>query len=228
MKLLGVETSSPVFSVAAAAGDGILSLHQAEGAGHPSSGLAPLIERVMAEAGWGWQDLSGLVLSIGPGSFTGLRVGVTMVKTLAWALQKPVVPVSTLEVIAQNFQGAEGPEVRLFLDARKGKVYTARFRPAAEGFLQRTAADRLTLPEEALRDLPEGTWLVGDGLRRYGELVRALGGGKVRMSEPATWIPRADWLCRLGSRVYASGRLDDARRLVPQYLYSEKSDITGW
>lgn len=228
MRLLGIETSCSLFSVAATDGDELLSFHQADGTGRPSTGLPPLIERVMAETGWGWQDLDAFALSIGPGSFTGLRVGVTTVKTLAWAVHKPVVPVSTLEVIAQNLHDSDVREIRLFMDARKGKVYTARFRPGESGLVERLSPDRLCLPEEALRDLQEQALLVGDGVRRYADWVHAAGIEEMRVAQSLTWIPRADRLCRLAYRHSPTARVDDPHTLVPQYLYSEKSDITGW
>ena len=240
MKLLGVETSSSVFSVALCDGERILSSLKIEGQGRPSDFLTDLIEKAVSSANLSLEKLDGFAISIGPGSFTGLRVGVTTVKTLAWALKKKILPVSSLEVIAQNFVDSADP-VALFLDARKGKVYTALFSANGAGGMKRLSEDQTVLPAEALKNLPPKVVLAGDGLKRYGELLSSF--PRKRESDPrfreddvsswklaseAQWIPSADSLCRIATGRWPSGVLDDPHRLVPQYLYSKESDITGW
>ena len=226
MRLLGVETSSPIFSVAIFEGGRVLSSVRIEGTGRPSALLADLIQQAAASAGLGLKELDGFAVSIGPGSFTGLRVGVMTVKTLAWALKKPVLPVSSLEVIAQNLKSFPQP-VGLFLDARKAKVYGALFSPNGPGRLKRLTEDRLMPPEEALRGFPDRTILVGDGLKRYGELARSLRGETVSFAPEESGIPSAESLCLLAAERWPAGKVDDPHRLVPKYLYSLESDITG-
>ena len=226
MKLLGLETSSPQFSVAVSSGPDILSFRQVDGQGLPSLLLTDLIQSVLEKAGVTLQQLDGFAVSIGPGSFTGLRVGVMTVKTLAWTLKKPVLPVSSLEVIANNLEHSAQPVVP-FLDARKGNVYMASFAPDKQGLLQRIEPDTLLRPEEALRHFEEPAVLVGDGLKRYAELVNSLAPAGVEQADPSLWIPLADLLCRLAARRWPAGLVDDPHRLVPQYLYSQESDIIG-
>ena len=227
MKILGIETSSSAFSVAASErGEGV-SFLQVEGQGRPSALLTDLIDRALRQAGWTLTDLDALAVSIGPGSFTGLRVGVMTVKTLGWALKKPVLPVSSLEVMAQNGWERTGP-ILSFVDARKGKVYSAPFSAGGKLPVRRLGEDRLLPPEEALREAPEGGLVIGDGLRRYEELVRSHGGGKLLLAQDSLWTPRADHLCALAAAAWPAGRLDDPHSLVPHYLYSRNSDIVGW
>ena len=225
MKLLAVETSSPIFSVAAADGPRI-TFEQAQGQGRPSLLLTDMIQAALQKAGLTLEALDGFAVSIGPGSFTGLRVGVMTVKTLAWALRKPVLPVSSLEVIARNLDGGTQPVVP-FLDARKGNVYMASFTPGEDGRLQRVAPDALLRPEEALRRFSEPAVLAGDGLSRYAGLVGSLAPAGVEQAPPELWVPRADVLCRIAVSLWPAGLLDDPHRLVPQYLYSQESDIIG-
>lgn len=172
-----------------------------------------MIEDCAKEAKLKLSELDGFAVSIGPGSFTGLRIGVTTVKTLAWALKKQVLPVSTLEVIAQGVSEGKQP-IFLLMDARKGRVYTASFRPDGEGGLQRLSPDRLMTPEEALKEIPKPAVGVGDAARYHPGLLA-----------PA---PSARELCRMAARRWPSGVVDDPHRLVPEYLYSKDSDITGW
>ncbi len=222
IRLLGVETSSPVFSVALCDGGHVVNSMRVTDARRPDAVLADMIQKVTTSAGLKLSGLDGFAISIGPGSFTGLRVGVTTVKTMAWALHKPVLPVSSLEVIAQNHLGSSHP-ISLFLDARKGKVYTALF---GSGDLKRLTDDQLMAPQDALKKMPEDALLVGDGLQRYEELVVS-GGGRWEIAPASTWIPSAEHLCRLAISRWPRGRVDDPHTLVPEYLYSKESDITG-
>lgn len=228
-KLLAVETSSPVFSVAVCRGETTLSFAQtqADGSGRPSTGLADLIQEALNEAGLRMAELDGFALSIGPGSFTGLRVGVVTAKTLAWALKRPVLPVSSLEVLARNLEDSPC-DVIPFVDARKGNLYVSSFSPNGRGSLKRVAPDELLRPEEALERIRPPAAVVGDGLNRYGLLLDAAGKGAVRKAPASAWIPRADSLGRVAAAAWPAGAVDDPHRLVPQYLYSQGSDITGW
>ena len=226
MKLLGVETSSPVFSVAVSDGPGRIDYWPAQEQGQPALLLADMIQAALEKAGWALEELDGFAISIGPGSFTGLRIGVMSVKTLAWSASKPVLPVSSLEVIAHNLQDSRQPVVP-FVDARKGNVYMASFSPDGRGSLRRDGPDELLRPEDALRRFSEPAVLVGDGLKRYADLVASLAPAGVEQAPPQLWVPRADVLCRLADSRWPSGLVDDPHRLVPQYLYSQEGDVIG-
>ena len=226
MKILGIETSSPFFSVAVADGPRLLSCRRSEGQGRPSLLLIDMVQAALEEAAAELEGLDGFAISIGPGSFTGLRIGVMTVKTLAWALKKPVLPVSSLEVMACNVRDS-GQTVVPFVDARKGNVYRASFAPDGMGKLRRTAPDELLRPEEALRRFPEPALLLGDGLKRYAEMVWALSSAGVQPAAPELWVPRAEILCEIAAARWPEGKVDDPHRLVPQYLYSQESDIVG-
>ncbi len=220
--LLGLETSSKVFSVAVCEGDRILSSLKLEDPASRSDRLTDLIQDVLRGAKTELRRLDGFAVSIGPGSFTGLRVGAATAKTLAWALKKPVLPISSLEVLARNGVWAGSP-IGLFVDARKGKVYTAAFSLDGSGKLQRLSKDELLLPEEAVYKLPPKAVLIGDGIPKYQGLLSSF-----PLVPPGNWIPSAENLCRIAALHWPAGVLDDPHRLVPQYLYSKESDITGW
>lgn len=227
LKLLGVETSSPLFSVALLENGRIVSHCESIGQGRPSALLSEMIREMTERAKLPLPQLDGFVIGIGPGSFTGLRVGVTTIKTLAWALKKPVLPISSLEVIARNLNEST-QDVVVFLDARKGKVYSSLFSPDRRQGLVRQSEDKLLMPEEVLKKLEQPVILVGDGIHRYSNLITRLCGGKVEWAPEVSWIPRAEELCQIAAKTWPKGRLDDPHRLVPKYLYSQESDITGW
>lgn len=226
MKWLGVETSSLSFSVAVSDGEKVLACLQNEGPVRPSTLVTELIEQALEQAELSLPEVDAFAVSIGPGSFTGLRMGVMTVKTMAWALGKPVLPVSSLEVAAQNV-AASPKDVLVYVDARKGHVYTALFSPNGGGGLRRATPDELLPSEEALRRLTRPAAALGDGLSRYAALVAAAPAGLVDPAPADLWAPRADSVCRLAARRWPEGRVDDPHRLVPQYLYSKESDIKG-
>lgn len=226
-RLLGVETSSPVFSVALSESDRMVGHLESVGQGKPSSLLSEMIRQVAQEAKLPLNRLDGFAVGIGPGSFTGLRVGITTVKTLAWALKKPILPISSLEIIARNLSEAT-QDVLVFVDARKGKVYWSLFAPHPRQGLVRQTDDQLAPPEKVLQGLKKPTILVGDGIGRYRDLIVRLCDGKVELAPEIGWIPRAQELCQIAAKVWPQGRLDDPHLLVPKYLYSQESDITGW
>ncbi len=227
MNLLGIETSSLVFSVAVCDGERILSFLKSNDPTRRSDYLTELIQEAIRTAGLTLAGLDGFTISIGPGSFTGLRVGVMTIKTLAWALMKPILPISTLEIIAYNFC-RNSTSIGVFLDARKGKVYSASFAPDGIDNLKRSSPDQLLLPEEALEKFPRDTLLVGDGLKRYRDLLKSTNGRAWNCAPESEWIPSAEVLCRIAASRWPHGVLDDPHPLVPQYLYSKESDITGW
>lgn len=227
VRLLGIETSSPLFSVALCENGRIISRLESVGQGRPSAFLSEMIREVSEEAKLPLERLDGFTLGIGPGSFTGLRVGVTTIKTLAWALKKPVLPISSLEVIARNLNEST-QEILVFLDARKGKVYAGLFSPDRRQGLLRRSDDQLGVPEEFLKKLKEPTILVGDGISRHRDLITRLCDGKVELAPEISWIPRAEELCQIAAKIWPEGKMDDPHRLVPKYLYSQESSITGW
>ena len=226
VKILGIETSSPVFSVAVWREGQIASSLKVGGMGRPCALLSDLIKETLLHAGTTLAELDGFAISIGPGSFTGLRVGVTTVKTVAFAMKKPVLPVSSLEVIAQNV-GASRQAIVPFVDARKGKVYTALFSPDGAGRLKRMRQDELLPPQEALASPGQEMILIGDGIRRFFDLAKGAG-ERFILAPEWSWVPSAEHLCRIAAAEWPKGQVDDPHRLVPQYLYSKESDITGW
>jgi tRNA threonylcarbamoyladenosine biosynthesis protein TsaB len=224
VKLIAVETSSWAFSVAACGGTQLLADLNTDGVARPSEILTDLIDSAARKAGFTLEGIDGFAISIGPGSFTGLRIGATVVKTLAWALKKPVLPVSSLEVIAQNLRGQSG-EFCIFVDAHKKKVYSALFSSDGKGTVKRLSDDHLGPPEELLKKLKPGTLLVGNGTKKFHDVVSA---AKMRVAPETEWVPLASALCGIAASRWPEGKLDDPHQLVPQYLYSKESDITGW
>ena len=170
-KLLAVETSTLTSSIALCAdGRALGELTTRVRLNHSDSLLAD-IRGLLARVDWTPAELDGIAVSLGPGSFTGVRIGVATCRALAWTLGLPLVGVTSLEVLALNAQGRAG-EVAAILDARKKEVYFAVYRfEGPEPTLVRPPD--VQPPEETLRrlakDAGEQTWIVGDAVWAYPE-----------------------------------------------------------
>jgi len=167
MKLLALESSAKAASCAVLAdGEVLASAWQATGLTH-SRTLLPMVEDMLENSELSVQDMDALAVAAGPGSFTGLRIGIAAVKGLAWAAEKPCIPVSTLEAMAWPLAHLEGIVV-CAMDARRQQIYNAVFLAEGGGTLTRLREDRAISLEDAAADLSEmdgPMFIVGDGAR---------------------------------------------------------------
>src|SRR5690242_19383342 len=131
MRVLALETSTLAGGVALMDGERLVAEYVLDVGVTHSERLLAVIDRVLADARWAPRDLEGLAVSIGPGSFTGLRVGVSTVKGLAWALGLPIAAVPTLDAMAAAVPSSAWP-VCPILTARRGEVYASLYRHDGE------------------------------------------------------------------------------------------------
>ncbi len=192
MKLLAFETSAQTASVAVVTLDGVLG-EITMNTGHThSERLMPAMDALLSQLGLGLEHLHGLVVSSGPGSFTGIRIGVATVKGLAHGAGLPVIPVSSLEGMAWNLAGFGGV-VCPIMDARRDQVYTALF-DCAQELPERLMADCGLSIEEliaVLKERDEPIWFVGDGILRFRETLEEAMGHRARFPQKHLWLQRA-------------------------------------
>ena len=164
MKILALETTAKAASCAVLSdGAPLATAWQATGLTH-SRTLLPMVEDMLKNSELHLQDMDAIAVAAGPGSFTGLRIGIAAVKGLAWAAEKPCVSVSTLEAMAWPLAHLNGIIV-CAMDARRQQIYNAVFL-AEGGTLTRLREDRAISLQEAaedLRDFDGPMWIVGDG-----------------------------------------------------------------
>lgn len=172
MYVLGIDTSTPCGSVGLVNDTEVISEFLLNVPLTHSERLLSAIHVVLNEAGCAMEALDGWALSLGPGSFTGLRIGVSTVKGLAFATGKPVVGIPTLDGLAAQI--APTPYLICpMIDARKKEVYTAFYRYNQEGLLVRLSDYQAVRPEVLIRGVKEKTIFVGNGVPTYGEMLRA-------------------------------------------------------
>lgn len=226
--LLAVESATSTLSVALFRGKTLLAEGSPDGVGHHAERILPLIEAVLEEGGCRVSDLEAFAVSIGPGSFTSLRVGLATVKGLAFGSARPIVAVPTLEALAFGSlsQGGSTPRVPL-LDARRGQAYAAIF-DAKEGALARRIPDGLFSPAELAPLLPECCLLLGEGARLFGDELRGLAGDGVelpRSLEPDALAPGAESVGRLALVRLRAGHVSEAH-LAPRYVRRAEAEAT--
>ncbi|MBX3506762.1 MAG: tRNA (adenosine(37)-N6)-threonylcarbamoyltransferase complex dimerization subunit type 1 TsaB [Parvibaculum sp.] len=218
MILLAFDTAQGALSAAIMDGEGVLvSSFEPRTRGHAEA-LMPLLETMLAEAALGFADLDALAVTVGPGTFTGLRVGLAAARGLALARSLPLVGVTTLEAVAEP-AGAEADEtcVALF-DARRDEVYMQAFSSS----LAPLTPPLLVALDEAPAHLPEGkAVLVGTGAELLGARLEAEG-RPFRLS-PAKPQPEAQAVGRIAlARIAAQGL--GAFRVAPEPLYIRAPD----
>ena len=216
MLILGIESTAKAAS-AALVRDGALigQYFQCSGLTH-SATLLPMAENLLSSTGTDKSELDAVAVARGPGSFTGVRIGVAAVKGLCWALEKPAVGVSTLEAMAWNGVAAgEGSIICCCMDARRQQVYNALFE-IRDGRPVRLVPDRALSVEELAPELEKyekRVFLVGDGARLCYNLLGGLGVESTLAPEPLVQ-QSAYGVCRAAETEKAA----PASELLPVYL----------
>lgn len=213
MRTVAIETSSNVGSVACVANSRPISERVfKEGLAHGRDLVIELDECLHA-AGWEKSDIELVAVSVGPGSYTGLRVGVAAAKAMSYALGIPVIPICSLDVIAEN-----GPRtadyVAVVVDARRDEVYAAQYTNVGFSFF-REEEPFVCSPDEFAARLPDPVYLLGDGIRRYPDAFKRK--GIVALPEPQ-WRPRATSVGLLGEKGFLIGERPDIDEVAPVYL----------
>ena len=229
MITLALETATPVGSVALMDGAGrVVEADLAQRSNH-SRTLLPTVSALFAQAGLTPQHLDLVVADVGPGSFTGLRIGLAAAKGLAWALKKPLVGVHSLDVMAERLPQTPGRYCPV-LDARKGEVYTALYcvGPDEAGRLQtERLTELLLLRPEALAGLVrEQTVFVGDGLVSYGAMLEKALGPLYLRGDADLDFPRASAAIRLGLARLAAGAESDPALILPVYIRLSEAELS--
>lgn len=212
-RILVLETSGRVGQVAVARGGMVLATRRLDEARRHARDLAPAVVELLAAQGWRPRDLHAVIVSRGPGSYTGLRVGVMSAKALAYATGCGLLGVETFAAVALQAP-AEATTVEVIADAQQGRVYAQRFRRATPD-APLSAEGPLAIEEFAQRfDQPRvDTWVTGPGLRVY---APRLAGWLTAAEE--VWEPRPESLLRLGLTRFLAGERDDVWAMEPLYL----------
>ena len=223
MKILAIDTSTKAGSVAITDDEEIIAERCLNADITHSETLLPAIKNIFDESGVSSSNIDLLALTLGPGSFTGIRIGVSTIKGFAFALDKPVVGVSTLEAMARNFPQVE-EEITPLVDARRGEFYTADFKWSC-GELKRLSEDS-ALPPEAILNKERGkTFFVGDGLIKMAESLKSSLGEKAIFSPDNDSYIKGSIVAKMALKKFHEGEILDAASFTPLYLRRSEAEI---
>lgn len=223
MKILAVDTSTTSCSVAIVGRDSLLAEATIVRKQTHSKHLMDMINQVVTSSGIAISDLNGFAVTKGPGTFTGLRIGISTVKGLAAATGKPVVGVSSLEALARQC-ALSSYLICPLIDARKGEVYFSRYR-FADGALQRMIPEGVLPPGQAVRDINEPSLFVGNGALLYKDkLIKTLGKHASFAVFQHNTI-RASTVARLSIDRFDITDTEDVGAFVPNYIRRSDAEL---
>lgn len=219
---LAIETSCTMGSVALGCAGRLLAEQPFSGPRQHAVEFLATVDTLCRENRVDLWQIGEVYVSYGPGSFTGLRMGVTAARTIAFAQEVRLVPVPTLEVLAQNAVSLPDPPDRaaVMLDAKRKRVYAATFARHEDRFVEISQPAELE-PASFLADLPTDTVVLGEGVAAYRSIVDASG---LQVAPDELHAPRASEVYRLGHELARRGVSVARRDLVPLYIRAPEAE----
>jgi tRNA threonylcarbamoyladenosine biosynthesis protein TsaB len=221
--ILSIETSTGCGSIALTRGERLLAEATAQPEVTHSRRLLGTVSWLMQAAGVVWSDLDGIAVSLGPGSFTGLRIGMAAAKGLAMAAGVPLLGVETLDALALSCS-AVTERICPVLDARKQEVYAAMYQPGQDGYPLRLTDDQALRPEILVNMIDRPTVLAGPAVAVYGELFKE--NTFIRVLPAPLAHPRGLYVGLLACRQLAAGRELDSATAAPKYVRASEAEIS--
>jgi tRNA threonylcarbamoyladenosine biosynthesis protein TsaB len=224
MKVLGIDTSTACGSVGLIDEEWVVSEYLLNASVTHSERLIKAIEVVLREARYSMEDLDGWAISLGPGSFTGLRIGVSTAKGLAFASRKPLAGASTLDVLASQISPTPY-SICPILDARKGEVYTAFYRYTQDHLLKRLTTYHAMVPQDLVKNIKEPTIFIGNGIRTYGNYLQSSLSSLAIFPPYPLNVPLGSMVAKLGRDLLRKGEYLDLSTFTPIYVRPSEAEL---
>lgn len=222
MKILAIDTSNFPLGVALIDEDKVIGEYMTNVKRNHSLKAMPAVEQLLKDCDTDVKELTKIVVANGPGSYTGVRIGVTLAKTLAWSLDIPLVPVSSLAVLASSGRYFNGYLPPIF-DARRGQVYTGLYR-FRDGKLENVLEDRnvmLTDWVEELKNYGGEILFVGNDIGIHAEAIQEALGEKAVLAPFVSHNPRPSELAYIGMDMEES----TAHEVLPNYIRMAEAEV---
>ena len=218
MKILGIDTSSEVLSIALSDDREVIVEENHKLDRRHSSLLVPKIKEMLKGVGLSIDSVEAFVIGLGPGSFTGLRIGVSTVKGLGIAKKRPCIGVPSIDALALNVD--KGPDIIVpLIDAKRQQVYSAIYKKEGDRIVRKSKYLLLTV-DKLINKIKQSSVFLGDGLVLYRAKLEALNKNPVFLDK-TYWYPRASNLIRLAGRY----KKTDLSKLRPMYLYPKDCQV---
>ncbi|MFZ9481959.1 MAG: tRNA (adenosine(37)-N6)-threonylcarbamoyltransferase complex dimerization subunit type 1 TsaB [Ilumatobacteraceae bacterium] len=224
MLILGIETATPQVSVAIGGHEGVLALFEVSRGRRHAETLVPAIEFACRQAEISIDEFSAIAVDIGPGLFTGMRVGLSAAKAMAQALRIPMIGISSLDLLAFPMRHGDRT-IAAVIDARKGEVFHAMYRPVPGG-VQQVSEPRCASVDDLVADIlarGEQVVCVGDGALRYRDEID--GGVRCEFAEQYQSSPSAAPLVQLAHAKALREEWVNPRDIQPLYLRAPDAQI---
>lgn len=215
MNLLAFETATEACSVAVLVDGEVRERFEIAPRRHAELAL-PWAEQLLAEAGLAKSRLDAIAVGRGPGAFTGVRLAIAIAQGIALALDRPLLPVSTLAALAMGADAAEGDDILAAIDARMGEVYVATFRREGEAVVS-TSGEVVVAPADYPPPEGGGWQGIGTGFAAADGLLPSRLQGRLASVDAAA-LPHAADVARLGARAFVRGEAVAPERIEPAYL----------
>lgn len=217
MKILAVDTASRAGNTAVLENGEVLAELQVTSSETHARRLMSGIDTVLRMAHTRVSELDAFAVTTGPGSFTGLRIGISAVKALGFATGKPITAVSTMDALAYQFP-LFSDLICPLLDARKGEVYTALYKCGENMNFRKVVADSVVDPRQWFAQIEDCCLFVGEGAVLYRELITEIVGQRARFAPPFLNSIRSSVVGHVGMKQVEQGNIVDVRALVPYYI----------
>ena len=223
MMIMGIDSSIPRASIALLKNGEILNQAEVGTNATASNQVLFLIDKVLTSSGADLQNLDGFCLTTGPGSFTGLRVGASILKGLLLATSKPFVKIDTLEALALQAVPTSN-KICAILDARKKELYTASFCGSGD-ILERLTPDRAITPNQLCQEIKEPTVFVGTGLDSYSSLLATQLGENFIPKQSKCADTLAACAARLAQNCFENKKTTNLDELTIKYVRKSEAEL---
>ena len=221
IRALAIETSGRIGSVALAEDGNTLAESTFPHGLQHAARIIPAIDGLCRQLHWTSADLREIYVSAGPGSFTGLRIGITLAKTLSFATGEALVAVPSVRVLVENAP-PEARNVVVVLDAKRDQIFTASFTRAPDGWTELEPAHLGTLAA-ILAKSPRPVHLIGEGIPYHRKFIPE-SETEIHLTDESFWRPQAKTVAALGWRMARAGKFTDAMNLRPIYIRKPEAE----
>ena len=226
MIILSIDSSTPVAGIAVSDGMQLLGEITLNTKNTHSEKLMPLVKHLLDELALSVNDLDAIAVTQGPGSFTGLRIGMATAKGLAQGAGKKLIAVPTLDCLAQNLLHYPGI-ICPIMNAQKKQVYTAIYRSGRDKLERLSDYQAIAVEQLAaqLKELKEDIWFVGDGVAAFADVFQELLGDACRFADGHNILPRAGALAMLAAERASEERFDDLYQAELIYIRKSEAEV---
>lgn len=223
MKILAIDTSlGKNLGLAVADNSRIILKESINFAEELSEEIVPAIERLLKKARLLLNSIDGFALNIGPGSFTGLRIGLSCIKALSLATGKPIVGISSLDILAEGLD--VDYQICSIIDAKRENVYACFYSRKNEKIKPDTAYLLMNI-NSLLKKIKNKTQLVGDALNLYRDKISRQKKGICFFAGEEFWQPKIENLMKLAYQRFSQKKVDNSETISPIYLYPKECQI---